>query len=135
MSNTRRIAAPTSSRAGKRPLRRAALGAPLLAQAPEDPAAAVLLETGIQPADLDQGLIGDRLLLIARRLGDLSPADRLSVLDRDLRELQALPVADSRGAMDGDRHHRGSRLERQAPDPALGLLGHFAGARPSALAV
>src|SRR5216117_2220768 len=104
MSNTRRIAAPTSSRPGKRPLGRAPLGAALLTQTPEDPAAPVFLEAGVEAADLREDLIGDRLLLLARRFGDSLPANRLAVLDRHLRELQALPVADARGPMDRDRH-------------------------------
>src|SRR5271166_4297276 len=112
-----------------------ALGPPLSAHALEDPLATVLLQTGVQAANLRQDVIGHGLLLLAGRVLDPLPANWVPVLDGDLGELQPLPVAHPRGAVDGDRHDRDARLERQAPDPALGLLGHFPGARATALAV
>ena len=66
---------------------------------------------------------------------DAAPANGVAVLDCDLGEAQALPVADARGAVDRDRHDRRAALQGEAADAALGLLGHAAGARAPALAV
>src|SRR5205823_13763849 len=110
-------------------------GAALRAQVATDAPAPVLLEPRVQTADLNEDRVRYGLLLLARRVLDALPADRLAVLDRHARELQALPVADVRGAEDRDRHHRRARLEHQAPDARLGLLGHFARARAPTLAV
>src|SRR5947209_16118694 len=120
--NPRRLPRRVSGDRGA--LGRAAFGAALLAHTAQDAAPAVLFQARIEGADLGEDLVGDRLLLLARRLLDPLPADRLTVLDRHLGELQALPVADVRAAVDRDRHDRRTRLERQAPDAALGLAAH-----------
>src|ERR1700689_1495147 len=108
---------------------RAALGATLLARASENSLATVFLEAGVQSPDLQEDLVGHPLLLLGRGMLDALPAQRVPILDGGLGELQALPVADARGAVNRDRHDRRAGLERQATDPALGLLGHFARAR------
>src|ERR1700683_2214347 len=110
-------------------------GPTLLADTLEHALATVFLEAGVQGSDLQEDLIGDRLLLRGGGMLDPLPAHRVAVLDGGLRKLQALPVANARGAVDRDRHDGRACLERQAADAALGLLGHFARARASALAV
>src|ERR1700686_935732 len=124
----------TAVRQSSSRLRRDHLGAALGAQALEHAFAPVFLQPGVKAADLTEDLVGDGLLLLARRIGDRLPADGVAVLDGDLREAQALPVAHARRAVDGDRHDRRARFQREAPDAALGLGGHFAGARAPALA-
>src|SRR5205085_1211070 len=96
----------------------AALGADALDHAP----AAVALEPGVDALDLVEDLVGDLLLLLARRVLDTVEADRVAVLDGHLRELQALPVAHLRRAEDRDRHDRRPGLEREPPDPRPGLF-------------
>src|SRR5580693_393985 len=61
----RRLAALGQSSGGGCAVGGAPLGPPLLAHAPQHALAAVLFETGVQAADLDEHLIGDRLLLLA----------------------------------------------------------------------
>ena len=118
---------PTRAQATAAPSGGRALGAAPVAQPPQHALAPVLLEPGVEPADLDAGS-GRRRPAAARGSGSRSRSQRIgvAVLDRHLRELQPLPVADPRGAVDRDRHDRRAGLERQAPDPALGLLGELA---------
>src|ERR1019366_1908057 len=75
-------------------LRRSAFGAALLAHAPHDALAPVLFQARVEAADLDEHRVSYGLLLLARGVLDGLPAHRLAVLDRHLRELQPLPVAD-----------------------------------------
>src|SRR5580693_3777290 len=114
---------------------RAALSSALLAHTLEHALAAVFLEAGVQSSDLQEDLVSHGLLLLARRIRDPLPANRVSVLHGGLGKLQALPVANARRTVNRDRHYRRARLERQAADAALGLLGHFARARAPALAI
>ena len=58
--------------------------------------------------------------------------ERLAELDGDLRELEALPVAHARRAVDRDRHDRRAGLQREPADARLALaeLAACASARP-----
>src|SRR3954462_11612695 len=91
----------------------------LLAKASQDAPPAVLLQAAVEAADLDEHLVGDGLLLLASRVLHALPANRLAVLDRHLGELQPLPVAHLRGAVDRDRDDRRPRLEREPSDAGL----------------
>src|SRR5215210_3306638 len=69
-----------------------------------------------------------RLRLLLGRLLHLLELERLAELDRDLGELQALPVARALGAGDRRRHHRHARLERE-PAEAVTRLAELAAPR------
>ena len=71
--------------------------------------------------------------LLGRLLHPLE-LERLAELDRDLRELEALPVAGALGAGDRGGHHGGARLERQPAD-AVAWLAELARARAAGLGV
>ena len=69
--------------------------------ATEPPAAAQVaraLAGRVELAHLREDRVGGGLLLLARRRLDAFVGERLAVVDGDLRELQALPVAHVRGA-------------------------------------
>src|SRR3954451_24317045 len=126
-------AAVTGRRLRRSP--RAPGGAARLAQTPGHALAPERVEARVEPADLGEDLVGDLLLLLVGRLGHGLPAHGLPVLHRHLRELEALPVADLRGAVDRRRDDGRPRLEREPADAPLGLLGELARARAPALAV
>src|SRR3954454_3205835 len=114
---------------------RARGGAPLGADALADALAPVSLELGVEPADLREDVVRDGLLVLARRVLDPLVEHRLPVVDGDLREVEAPPVPDPLGTVDGDGHDRGAGARREPPDPRLDLAGEVAGARAPALAV
>ena len=89
----------------------------------------------VERADVREDGVGGGLLLVARRRLDAFVGERMAVVDRHLRELQALPVAHVRGADDRDRDDRRPALQRQAADAAAGLGRELAGARAAALGV
>ena len=60
--------------------------------------------------------------------------ERLAELDCDLREAEPLPTPHRLGAVYGDRYHRRTRFERDAPDPRFDL-SELAGAGTAALGV
>src|SRR3954453_14971821 len=91
------------------------------------PGPAELIQPRVQLLDRPEDLLSDGLLLLATRRLHLLVAERLAVLDRHLRELQPLPVAALRGAVDRDRHDHRSGLQREPADPALGPVGQLAG--------
>ena len=90
----------------------------------------------VQALDLGEDLVGDRLLLIARRLGDPLQAHRLAVLHRDAAGTagasSCAPPA-SRGSPTGTIGAPVSSASR--PIPGFAVLGELAGARAPALAV
>src|SRR6266849_5471286 len=106
----------------------AALGATLLADALDHALAPVALEFGVQVADAGEDVVRHRLLLLARGFGHAVEDHRLAELHGHLRKLQPLPVAGLLGAVDGDRHDGRAGLQRDSPDPSLGLLRQLAGA-------
>jgi drug/metabolite transporter (DMT)-like permease len=93
-----------ADRAPGRGLGRTARGARRL----DDAAPALLAEPAVHRADALEDDLGGRLRLLPRRLRHLFEANRLPELDRDLRELQPLPVAGTLGAGDGSRQDRGA---------------------------
>ena len=89
----------------------------------------------VELAHLGEDGVGHGLLLVARRLLDALVGERLAVVDGDLRELQALPVAHVRGADDRHGDDRRAAQQRQAADPAPGLRRELAVAGAAALGV
>ena len=89
----------------------------------------------VERAHLGEDGVGGGLLLVARRRLDAFVGERLAVVDADLRELQALPVAHVRGADDRHRDDRGAAQQRQPADAAPRLGRELAGARAPALGV
>src|SRR5437763_8767516 len=77
-------------------------------------------------------------LLLALRTGSrlVPEVDRLAVGRGHRGELQPSPVASSLGAVDRHGHHRSTRLQREAPDPApRSHLADLPAARAPALRV
>src|SRR4051794_35837815 len=109
----------------------AALGADPLA----DGLSPVGLELGVQRLDAGEDVVGDGLLVLPARILDLLVEDGLAVQDRHLGELEALPVADTLGAVDRDGDDGGAAPGREPADARLDLAGEIPGPRAAALAV
>src|SRR5947209_3133687 len=91
-------------------------------------------QAGVKLLDALEDELGRPLLLLARRRLDGVEANRVPVLHRHLRELEALPVAGLLGAGDRRRHDNRAGFEREPADPGAGLAERAA-ARSAALGV
>src|ERR1700733_10512277 len=89
----------------------------------------------MQRPDPLEDVVGGLLLELTRGICDLRKPERLAVADGHPRKLKTLPVADLVGAEDRHRNHRSPRLEGEAPDARLGLVGQLAGPGAPSLAV
>ena len=87
-----------------------------LARGPNCAAASLGAQPRVQLLHAIEDDHGGRLRLLARGSLDPLEAQRLTELDRYLRKLQPLPVANAVGAGDGGRDHGHTGLEREAAE-------------------